>query len=200
MIKVTEAAAKPGVEETRQRILAATRELFALKGSRGTTTREVADRAGVNEATLFRHFGTKAALIDAMRDHYCSAPEGLRAALAEHATLEERLRALGNAILTVMLRNEDIMRVSMAEAQTDPDGAAVAWRGPVENIRIVEEFFAAQVAAQELSGDPRELSRIFASLFIAYVLANKLWLHGRPTPERFVKLSTDIFLNGARKP
>ncbi|MEO7039366.1 MAG: helix-turn-helix domain-containing protein, partial [Candidatus Elarobacter sp.] len=48
-----------GVEDTRTRILAAARELFERNGTRGTTTREVAERAGVNEATLFRHFGSK---------------------------------------------------------------------------------------------------------------------------------------------
>jgi len=56
------------VEETRLRILSAARELFAQKGSRGTTTRQIAQRAGVNEATLFRHFGTKSQLLQAMLD------------------------------------------------------------------------------------------------------------------------------------
>src|ERR1700743_224490 len=60
-----------GVEETRCRILPATREIFERTGTRGTTTREVAERAGVNEATLFRHFGSKAALIGAMREDAC---------------------------------------------------------------------------------------------------------------------------------
>ena len=39
---------------TRERILRAAREVFETDGTRGTTTREVADRAGVNEATIFR--------------------------------------------------------------------------------------------------------------------------------------------------
>jgi AcrR family transcriptional regulator len=47
-----------GVEDTRERILVAAREIFEHNGTRGTTTREVAERAGVNEATLFRHFGS----------------------------------------------------------------------------------------------------------------------------------------------
>src|SRR5581483_5276072 len=46
-------------EETRNRIFAATRQLLAKKGRRGTTTREISELAGVNEATLFRHFGNK---------------------------------------------------------------------------------------------------------------------------------------------
>ncbi len=71
-----------GVEETRARILAATREIFERNGTRGTTTREVAERAGVNEATLFRHFGSKAALIGAMREDSC-AIETLRSVIGE---------------------------------------------------------------------------------------------------------------------
>ncbi len=51
--------------ETQERILAATRQVYAEAGFRGTTTRRVAQVAGVNEVTLFRHFGTKEALVKA---------------------------------------------------------------------------------------------------------------------------------------
>ncbi len=70
-----------GVEDTRARILAAARDLFERNGTRGTTTREVAERAGVNEATLFRHFGSKRALLDAMREQACGVQQ-FRAVLA----------------------------------------------------------------------------------------------------------------------
>ena len=55
--QIQAATRSPG--ETRLRILAATRSLLAQKGRRGTTTREIADLAGVNEATIFRHFGVE---------------------------------------------------------------------------------------------------------------------------------------------
>ncbi|MBV9056550.1 MAG: helix-turn-helix transcriptional regulator, partial [Candidatus Eremiobacteraeota bacterium] len=58
-------------EETRERILAAAREVIGRKGKRGATTREIAEVAGVNEATLFRHFGTKEALLVACAQHFC---------------------------------------------------------------------------------------------------------------------------------
>jgi AcrR family transcriptional regulator len=51
--------------EPRERILDAAATLYAEGGFRGTTTRRVAQEAGVNEITLFRHFGTKEALIRA---------------------------------------------------------------------------------------------------------------------------------------
>jgi AcrR family transcriptional regulator len=46
-------------------ILAAARELFARRGYQATTTRDVATEAGVNEAMIYRHFGTKSNLFEA---------------------------------------------------------------------------------------------------------------------------------------
>ena len=47
---------------TRQALLRAARELFATSGYDATTVRAVADRAGVNQALLFRYFGNKEGL------------------------------------------------------------------------------------------------------------------------------------------
>lgn len=44
---------------TRAVILAAARELFAERGYERATVRDIATRAGVNQALLFRYFGTK---------------------------------------------------------------------------------------------------------------------------------------------
>lgn len=46
----------------RQLLLDAARALFARQDYRSTTTREIAQAAGVTEHLLFRHFGSKAAL------------------------------------------------------------------------------------------------------------------------------------------
>ena len=48
--------------EARRLLLDAARELFARQDYRGTTTREIAEAAGVTEYLLFRHFGSKAGL------------------------------------------------------------------------------------------------------------------------------------------
>jgi AcrR family transcriptional regulator len=47
----------------RERILRAAAALFTEAGYRGATTRRIAERAAVNEVTLFRHFGSKQELI-----------------------------------------------------------------------------------------------------------------------------------------
>jgi AcrR family transcriptional regulator len=54
---------------TRRALLAAGRELFASEGFDRTTVRAVAERAGVNQALLFRYFGNKEGLFaEAVRD------------------------------------------------------------------------------------------------------------------------------------
>jgi AcrR family transcriptional regulator len=57
----TESARRPR-GEARRLLLDAARELFARQDYRGTTTREIAEAAGVTEYLLFRHFGSKAGL------------------------------------------------------------------------------------------------------------------------------------------
>ena len=46
-------------EERKLQILAVAVRLFSQKGFRGTTTKEIAQAAGVSEAMVFRHFATK---------------------------------------------------------------------------------------------------------------------------------------------
>ena len=56
-----------------QQIVDAATELFALQGFRGTTTRQIADTARVNEAIIFRHFGRKEGLYRAVIERECLA-------------------------------------------------------------------------------------------------------------------------------
>lgn len=50
---------------TRSRLIRAALELFTEQGFRATTTPEIAKRAGVAEATIYRHFTGKDALLNA---------------------------------------------------------------------------------------------------------------------------------------
>jgi AcrR family transcriptional regulator len=51
---------------TRERILYEAAELFARQGYHGTTTREIADAVGIRQPSLFHHFATKGAIIEAL--------------------------------------------------------------------------------------------------------------------------------------
>src|SRR5437899_7747796 len=62
-------------DERREAIIDAVRSVFAEKGFDGTTTRALADAAGVSEALLFKHFPTKEALFSAMKLSCCMAKD-----------------------------------------------------------------------------------------------------------------------------
>ncbi len=51
---------------TRQRILAAAREMFAANGFDASTTRDIADAAGIAAGTVFNYFPTKEAILAAL--------------------------------------------------------------------------------------------------------------------------------------
>ena len=57
---------KPATLSTRDRLLEAAARVFAREGLTGATTRAIAEEAGVNEVTLFRHFQSKDRLLAAV--------------------------------------------------------------------------------------------------------------------------------------
>jgi TetR/AcrR family transcriptional regulator len=78
--------------DRREQILGVARQLFAKQGFRGTTTRQIADQAQVNEAILFRHFRSKEALYWAVLDEL-SQQRNSRGNL--QALISERVRSDG---------------------------------------------------------------------------------------------------------
>src|SRR5579862_6577663 len=90
----TRTSAKLSCEERRTAILHAVRRVFAEKGFDGTTTRELADAAGVSEALLFKHFPNKEALFAAMQLACCKE---------EDLGTIERLNALEPSASTLVL-------------------------------------------------------------------------------------------------
>src|SRR5512141_2540165 len=61
--------------ETNEQLLKATLKLISEKGYLGSTTREIAQEAGVTELTLFRHFGSKELLFEEVLKTYTFLPK-----------------------------------------------------------------------------------------------------------------------------
>src|SRR5215470_17144814 len=74
-------------DERRKAIVAAAVPLFARKGFAGTTTRELAEAAGISEALLFRHFPSKQLLYREILRLGCEGDPALeRLAMLEPST------------------------------------------------------------------------------------------------------------------
>jgi AcrR family transcriptional regulator len=96
-----------------ERLLDAAARVFARKGLKGATTREIAIEAGLSEMTLFRRFGTKEKLLRAVVERFFARrieppvvhepPGDLRAALLHYAKLQHRLLDESLPIIRVLL-------------------------------------------------------------------------------------------------
>jgi len=186
----------PGVEETRAKIVAAARVLFERNGTRGTTTREVAEQAGVNEATLFRHFGSKRALLDAMREEACGV-EHFRSVLASlpGEDFAADLRAIAYHAVDHMIGKRAMMCVSLFEDAAGTDDSP-EFRGPSQILLDLAAYFATKArAGHPLHGDPTFIARYFMGILFSYVVGRKLWESS--TPDRAtLDAIVDVFLNG----
>lgn len=90
-------ARAPGVRQqqkqaTRGALLAAARAVLGRKGLAGTTTREIAEEAGVAAGTFFVHFPDMGALVEALLDqHIEKALDDAYRTLGKRGDLVERL-------------------------------------------------------------------------------------------------------------
>ncbi len=188
-------------DQTRERILGAAREVIARKGKRGATTREIADVAGVNEATLFRHFGSKAALVLAVAQRFCGVGE-LRGVVAQlRGPVEADLLAVARVMLEKMESQKDIIRWSLVDAEYDRDlFSSTAWRPQLALHDVVVEVMQRYVASGTLRGDARRLGVLFMGIVFMHVMAREKFpdsdLH--IDPELALRFYVDVFLNGVR--
>ncbi len=100
-------------ETTRDRLLSAGRELFTTIGYHGTTTPILAERAGVAEGTIYRHFKSKRALLNAaFQDAQRWGTESVAAAGTGPAA--DRMTRLGREWLLVAEHDPARMRLLLA--------------------------------------------------------------------------------------
>jgi AcrR family transcriptional regulator len=117
--------------ETRELILDAAVRLYAEAGFRGATTRRIAAEAGVNEVTLFRHFGTKEVLLrEALR--WAGRRVLLTGLPAEPTDPGRELTEWCREHLEGMYRVRALLRTSMGEHEEKPEVSAFACEIPLQ--------------------------------------------------------------------
>lgn len=116
---------------TREAILDAAVRIFAEVGTRGAATRKIADAAGVSEVTLFRHFGSKDALLGealervAQRVEVVPLPREPKDPFAELSPwCADHVRAMHGA--------RSLLRTSFGEFEANSAAKSFACRVPLE--------------------------------------------------------------------
>jgi AcrR family transcriptional regulator len=116
-------------EETRRRITEATVELHGTVGAAKTTISAIAERAGVERLTVYRHFPDEGALFDACSAHWIAAnPLPDPRAWAAIEDPERRLRAALEELYGYYRRVEPMMANNLRDAPEVPALGERMWR------------------------------------------------------------------------
>jgi len=127
------------IDDHRQRILLAAARVYAQHGWRGATTRRIAEDAGVNEVTIFRHFGSKDALLDiAMRE--CSLVEAQASLPREPTHPENELTGWAQEHYDGICGMRAIIRQMISDACERPDAMECAKHGPNAALAQLREY------------------------------------------------------------
>jgi AcrR family transcriptional regulator len=180
--------------DVRERLLQAALEVFQQEGSRGATTRRIAQEAGVNEITLFRHFGSKGALIH----------ESLRAAASrvELARLPEspadpkaELTAWCRTHYENLLRSRAMIRTAMGEFERQPEVGSCAAHGPAQfarelqgYLRTLRERGMADAGLDEAVATTMMMGSLFSDAMGRDVMPERYTYPSEEAPERMVAL------------
>jgi AcrR family transcriptional regulator len=118
-------------EDRREEVLRAAAAAFADGGYQGTTTQDVADRAGISQPYIFRLFSSKKELFMAVVEDCFKRTDATFVKAAEGLSGEDALRAMGMAY-GGLIRDPVNLLVQMhcfTAAAGDPEIRLVAQRG-----------------------------------------------------------------------
>lgn len=200
--------AKPSVHgRGRELLLAAASELFGERGYAGTSTRDIAERAGVTEPMLFRHFGSKsnlfqeAAVAPFLRfmDRYVA---DYRSREHGRLTAEQEGRRLFEGLFGALREQRGALMALMSAGRFDSvaDDVASQVRGAfTQVIELFEEVVATESSERGFT-DP-DLPAAVRTMF-AMVLSTALhddWMalpDGPETPDRMLAAMTRMAVRG----
>jgi AcrR family transcriptional regulator len=194
-------------EDRRLQILEVAVSLFSQRGFRGTTTKEIAQAAGVSEAMVFRHFATKQELYAAILEHKaCSAdvlnPEQMVADALKRKDDRAVFEGLALGALLYHESDPEFQRLLLHSALEGHELAQVFFE---KFVRRVYEFLGSYLHQRQEDGamigiHPPVAVRAFIGMIIHHSLSNNLWDPKRRllniSNEAAARQFTDIFLHG----
>lgn len=191
-------------------MLGAARDLFAERGYKGTSTRDIAERAGVSEVMIFRHFGSKANLfqesvVEPFTTFMQRYIDDYRS--REHGKLspEEEGRAFYTGLFDVLRAEREALLALMAARQFDdlPDTASAEVETAfAEVLALVEEVVATEASERHFTDfDLVPTVRVMFSMVLAAALHGDWMGMGRKVSyDRVLDSMTQLTVRGLRVP
>jgi len=190
-------------DETRQRIISAALQLFGQVGYSQATTRAIASAAGVNEVTLFRHFGNKKNLLFACTQAFNETSFAASFEADLTGDYADDLLSMATRQMDDTRANLDMLRVMLCDSRNVPELREALLSGARGNLSKLSAYFQQQVKAGEIRADldPEVLAFAFDSLFSTSLLVESMFqqpLTPRLSPEALVTTLVDLFVHATQ--
>jgi AcrR family transcriptional regulator len=194
-------------EERRQQIVRIAMKLFSQRGFRGTTTKEIAQAAGISEAMVFRHFATKEELYAAILDDKACAGEMTRmcemvAGAVERGDDRAVFKSLATAMLQHHEHDREFLRLLLFSAL---EGHKLFEMFQNKNVREMAQYLCSYISERQRAGalrsvEPMVAGRAFIGMIVYHSLVTTLFDKSRDlldmTSDRAAHEYTEIFLRG----
>ena len=208
-LEKTDAAAKEAAKEkvnTHDRIIEAAVKLFSEKGFNGTTTKEIAEAADVNEALIFRHFSTKRDLYGAIIERKISEEPGIELSLETHRdSKDDRLvfTAIASRMFEKCGRDPSFMRLLHFSALEGHDLSDMFFDTYVEYINmLISDYIDTRIkdgAFKRLN--PLYSSKAFIGMVVNQIIVQELFGEKKKNKTDYKELTetfVEIFLEGIK--
>jgi AcrR family transcriptional regulator len=201
----TRSESQPSTEDdVRTRVLNAALKLFARQGYDGTTTKDLANCAGVAEGTIFRHFpNKKAILIEVATSGWVDILTDLLTELSEMGSYKAVSQVMRRR-MTQMRKNGDLLRVCFIEAQYHPELKEHIQSEVIAKMTDVAEAFfeTAMDKGVYRRMNPKIVARVFLGIFAIAGFSDLTIIEPDASPQDLQEMAegiADIFLNGVLK-
>lgn len=177
---------------------------FAEQGYAATSTRAIAQRAGVAEATIFRHFESKADLLQRLVRpvaQFLILPALADAQAIFHTTegdLATRIARMMHARLAFADRYAPLVRILIQELPVNPQLQGLLQQGGVASLTaFAETMIAGEVAQGHLQPVPAtRMLRIVVSMLVGYWITRSMVAPGDWDDETEVALMARVIARG----
>ena len=191
-------------KSTKARLIEAALDLFAERGVTETTTKAVAERAQVNEVTLFRNFGNKYRLLLAVIQDsavFAKLVHGLVEKANDKENVADFLHEYARESLHTLEKAPDLVRSIVGEAGNYPAENRVALgKGLSEANRYVAAYLEQAIAQEDKSSKltSEQIVNLFNFLLVGYFVVESstegytYW----EDDENFLASVVELFLQG----
>lgn len=200
---MTEDVQDPRLETRKRAIVCSAHKLFIERGFERTTLQEIVERSGGSLATIYKLFGNKDGLLEAVTRQQASSGETIiREAFALKETPANILHRLARDLRAHFLNPETValVRIVIARSIEDTDFAQQFYDQSVARTKraLGKAFCDWQAEGVVMNNTPEMLAEIFLDLIVSDLHAEAI-SHGlamRHSPTR-LRVRTEFFLAGA---